>query len=212
MKFIKKYGLYICLAAMIAALGTVSYFAERKSIMEESTVETSYTPVAVKDEKPKEEVQKAETAAKAEPQPKPQPAEESVPLAFSSPIAAGASVGYSGDELVYSETMKDYRTHSGIDYSADEGTDVVSAAYGTVADVSNDTYFGLTVTVDHGGGLSSVYSSLGECFVNVGDKVERGGRIGTVGNSAAAESAEGAHLHFEAIKDGKTINPIELMN
>ena len=212
MKFIKKYGLYICLGAMLVSLGTVSYITEFRELDEKTPVETSYTPEAVKVEKTEANEEKTQESEITETKEARASAQDNIPLAFSSPVTAGASVGYSGNEMVYSETMGDFRTHSGIDYAADAGTEVLAAAYGTVTDVSNDDYFGLTVTVDHGGGLSSVYSSLSESLVKAGDTVERGDVIAAVGNSAAVETAEGAHLQFEGRKDGEAVNPMELMN
>ncbi|MBQ7718027.1 MAG: M23 family metallopeptidase [Clostridia bacterium] len=225
MKFLKRYTLVLFTGAVLFALAAAGFAVEKNRILSEAPKETSYRPEAIYVPKPAKTVlhedesltppeekteQTAQTAAKDTTA---EAAEEAanIPLVFSEPIAAGVSEGYSNNELVYSETMKDYRTHSGLDYKADSGTPVFATAYGTVSSIEKDGSYGLAVTIDHGGGLESVYASLGECCVSVGDTVERGDTIATVGDSASVESAEGSHLHFEVKRDGQTVNPVELI-
>lgn len=221
MKFLKKYTLFLLTAVVLVALAAAGFVVEKNRILSETPEEISYQPEAVFVPKPSQKVlhedetlpPKQEKSEEKSEEIEENAAEETanIPLVFSEPVSAGVSAGFSNNELLYSATMRDYRTHDGLDYKADEGTPVFAAAYGTVSSINTDDCYGLTVTVDHGGGLESVYSSLGECFVSVGDTVERGDTIASVGNSASVETAEGAHLHFEARKDGQTVNPVELM-
>ncbi len=124
------------------------------------------------------------------------------------PVRGAVTKDYSGDELVFSETMQDWRTHNGIDIFADEGTEVLAAADGVVEAVNDSGMFGKTVIILHNNEMRTIYSNLAETTdVAVGDEVKGGTKIGVVGSTAAAESAEKPHLHFEVSLNEKTVNP-----
>ena len=115
---------------------------------------------------------------------------------------------YAKDNLVFSETLQEWITHLGIDIKAPKTTIVKAAEIGEVESVKNDPRYGLTVMVKHSKGYKTVYANLLTTeFVNVGDKVEKGQSIGTVGNNAPFEIADDPHLHFELIKDDEKIDP-----
>ena len=127
---------------------------------------------------------------------------------FTFPVEGEVIKEFAKDNLIYSETLEEWITHTGIDIKADRTTIVKSVADGTVKSIKNDPRYGLTVTIEHADGYTSVYSSLLTAeFVKEGEKVTQGQTIGTVGNSAVFEVAEDNHLHFELLKDGSNINP-----
>ena len=127
---------------------------------------------------------------------------------FIMPIEGEISSSYSIDNLQYSNTLQEWITHRGIDIKADKTTVVKASRSGTVKYIKEDPRYGLSITIEHSDGFQTVYSSLLSTeFVKEGDKVEQGQSIGTVGNSAVFESAEGSHLHFEILKDGEYVNP-----
>ena len=127
---------------------------------------------------------------------------------FIFPVEGEVIKEFAKDNLIYSETLEEWITHPGIDIKADRTTIVKSVADGTVKSIKNDPRYGLTVTIEHADGYTSVYSSLLTAeFVKEGEKVTQGQTIGTVGNSAVFEVAEDNHLHFELLKDGSNINP-----
>ena len=133
-------------------------------------------------------------------------------LAFIWPVAGDIVSQFSKDELVYSKTMADWRTHNGVDISAQIGTKVMAVANGTVKEVYTDDLYGTTVVVDHGEGLCSIYSNLASVpTVAAGDYVSMGLVIGSVGDTAIAETSEVQHLHFEMQKDGTPINPADYL-
>lgn len=108
--------------------------------------------------------------------------------------------------------MDDWRTHAGIDISAEVGTQVKAAAKGTVASVSVDDLLGTTVTIDHGNGLLSVYSNLGELpTVSEGDTVSAGEVIGSVGSTALGESLQVSHLHLSFVKNDSPADPLKYL-
>lgn len=127
---------------------------------------------------------------------------------FAMPVSGEVSKEFAKDKLVYSDTLKEWVTHSGIDIKADKTTVVKSSEAGTVKSIKNDPRYGLTVVIEHSCGYSTVYSNLLTAeFVVVGEKVEKGQTIGTVGNTATFEIADDSHLHFEILKDNVQIDP-----
>lgn len=128
-------------------------------------------------------------------------------LNFQKPVDGEIVREYAKDNLIYSETLKEWTTHMGIDIKADKTTVVKSAEAGTVKTIKNDPRYGLTVVVEHEGNFQTVYSNLLTSeFVVEGEKIEKGQSIGTVGNTAAFEIADEPHLHFEIIKDSLQID------
>lgn len=127
---------------------------------------------------------------------------------FIMPVVGEHITGFSMDSLVYSNTLAEWVTHRGIDIKAEKASIVKASAAGKIKAIKDDPRFGLSIIIEHSDGFQTVYSSLlSSEFVKEGDTVEQGQAIGTVGNSAVFETAEGSHLHFEILKDGEYINP-----
>lgn len=153
-------------------------------------------------------------AAPAAPQETPAPDEEAAASsAYVWPIQGNVDRDFSLEVFAYDATMGDWRTHDGLDIAADLGAEVAACAKGTVTDVSTDDMMGVTVTLDHGKGMESIYSNLAESVsVQVGDAVEAGAVIGTVGTTAISESADAAHLHFSMREYGVSIDPLNYLH
>ena len=133
-------------------------------------------------------------------------------LVFIWPVVGEVEVGYFKDELIYNKTMADWRTHPGVDIAANIGQQVKAVADGTVESVLSDDLYGTTVVIDHGDGLKSMYANLAsEPTVSEGDHVAMGAVIGSVGDTALAETNEVQHLHFEMTKDGINTDPAEYL-
>ena len=131
---------------------------------------------------------------------------------FVAPLKGEVIREFAKDSLVYSNTLEEWITHTGVDVKADKTSVVKASAKGTVSAIKNDPRYGLTVIVEHEGGYKSVYANLLTAeFVVEGESVEEGQTIGTVGNSSSFEIADEYHLHFEIIKDGEYLNPVNLV-
>lgn len=129
-------------------------------------------------------------------------------LNFEKPVDGEIVKEYAKDNLVYSNTLQEWTTHLGIDIKADKTTVVKAAETGTVKTIKNDPRYGLTIVIEHENGYQTIYSNLlSSEFVVEGEKVEKGQSIGTVGNTAAFEIADEAHLHFEVLKDSIQVDP-----
>lgn len=127
---------------------------------------------------------------------------------FGMPVEGEVIKEYAKDKLVYSDTLKEWVTHAGIDIKADKTTIVKASEEGTVKSIKNDPRYGLTVVIEHNNGFSTVYSNLLTAeFVTAGESVKKGQTIGTVGNTATFEISDESHLHFEILKDNVQIDP-----
>ena len=128
------------------------------------------------------------------------------------PLKGEVLMAFSVDQLVYSPTLADWRTHDGVDISAKPGTTVLAATAGTVASVEDDPLMGTTVVIDHAGGYTATYANLqAKPTVEPGDLVTAGQIIGAVGTTAAAEAAQSPHLHFSVTRDGEAVDPSEFL-
>lgn len=132
-------------------------------------------------------------------------------LIFTMPVDGNVVVEFSKDELIYNETLSDWRTHNGIDISCDKNAAVYSTADGRVVDIYDDA-LGKNVVIEHINGYKSVYANLSEQIeVSVGDEIKSGEIIGKVGESAVADFATGAHLHFEIVENEEYVDPCDLI-
>ncbi|MGV5050131.1 M23 family metallopeptidase [Rhodococcus sp. Chr-9] len=98
-------------------------------------------------------------------------------------------------------------THAGLDIANSIGTPVYAAAAGTVTDSGPASGFGLWVQIRHDDGSTSTYGHINETLVSVGQQVQAGEQIATVGNRG---ESTGPHLHFETTNpDGTKVDPIQ---
>lgn len=100
------------------------------------------------------------------------------------------------------------RMHTGVDMTAPQGQDIKAGAGGTV--ILADTYggYGLTVIIDHGGGMTTLYAHQSRVFVSRGELVTSGEVVGEAGSSGLAT---GPHLHFEVRIDGTPVDPADYL-
>ena len=125
------------------------------------------------------------------------------------PLSEAVLKGYS-EELVFDDTMGDWRAHAAVDFKGGEGDEVVAINDGLVLDVYTDNLLGNVVEVDHGGKLIARYCGLEAISVKKGEFIDIGNQIGTLGKVPCEADSE-AHLHFET-KIGKDyVNPLDVM-
>lgn len=110
---------------------------------------------------------------------------------------------------VYDETMEDWRTHGGVDFLGNPGDDVLSIGNGKVSKVIFDPTFGYTIEVDYGDFTGRYCGIKQGTAVKINDTVSKGGIIGKIGD-IPCESKQESHLHFEIIKNGTAIDPMEI--
>ena len=100
--------------------------------------------------------------------------------------------------------------HYGIDIAAKQGTHIISSGNGIVTMAEDDLYYtGGTIIMDHGHGISTIYSHLENVLVSVGDKINQGDIIGTVGSTGRST---GPHLDFRINWFQTRLDPMTVIN
>jgi hypothetical protein len=94
--------------------------------------------------------------------------------------------------------------HAGIDIAAGIGTPVRAPAPGTILHAGSAADLGVTLIIDHGHEVRTVFAHLQKTLVPQGQRVERGQIIALSGNTG---KSSGPHLHYEIIVKGEPVNP-----
>ncbi len=122
------------------------------------------------------------------------------------PIEKGTQRLVSGYGPRIHPIYKTLRMHSGVDFTAPTGTPIYAPGNGVVKVVERNRHgYGMRIIVDHGYGYETLYAHLSKFNVKRGQKVKRGEIIGYVGNTGVSTAP---HLHYEVIRHGKKINPV----
>lgn len=98
--------------------------------------------------------------------------------------------------------------HAGVDIKADPGTPILAAASGTVYFAGTERAYGKVIKIQHANGFTTTYAHNLENLVEVGDEIEAGTVIATVGRSGRAN---GYHVHFEIRRGGMAYNPLHVV-
>ena len=208
--FLKEKGYYLalgCMALAVAVAGLVYYGADAREDRPVDVVDTTAPSLLEQgDTDPRLAIDVIGTTPTA-----PAPTETTQPsqsLETMWPVEGEVVAVFAADKLTYNQTTKDWRVHHGVDLEAGEGTQVRAAAAGEVYTVYEDEIMGTTVVLRHTGGYVTTYASLSpEVSVAVGDKVDMGEVLGTVGNTALTEKALGPHVHFAVTRNGQQVDP-----
>ena len=100
--------------------------------------------------------------------------------------------------------------HYGIDIAANQGTMILSSGTGVITMAEDDLYYtGGTIIMDHGHGISTIYSHLESVLVSVGDQINQGEVIGTVGSTGRST---GPHLDFRINWFQTRLDPMSVLN
>ncbi len=225
-QFFKQKGLYLaCLAVVFAAtaagvlaLRSVLNHVVQLTTTQEDTPWQDDTTVNKPDTTQPEPVRTPAPASSASPS---SDAASSAPAASPAPAVSAAPSGsaaksldfwqgkvlapYSGDELVYSATLGDWRTHNGVDVAAAAGAEVPAVKGGRVAVVEDDALWGGVVEVTDAAGCTWRYCGIVPACV-VGGDVAAGDSIGVV-SAVPAEADLDCHVHLECLKDGAWVKP-----
>lgn len=201
---------FISLLALAVVVVTVMAIKNKPA---EKTATQIVPPLQSQADIPEKEIEVAKKEATvqtsqktAETDPEPSKAE----VVYKLPLQGEMQRGYFTNELMWDETMEDWRTHQAVDITCGEGDEIDTAAPGTVTEARLDSMCGYVVSVDHGDGVVTIYKNLDKIVVAKGDTLDEGQMIGTVGQSYPFEMAQKPHLHYEATKDGESINPLDL--
>ena len=119
------------------------------------------------------------------------------------PVKGGITTSGFGD------TISRTASHNGHDWAVNTGTQVRAAAAGVVELAYFSESYGYNILINHNNGFKTRYAHLSEVKVSKGEKVEQSQVIALSGSTGFST---GPHLHFEVVKDGKRVNPIEYVS
>jgi len=99
--------------------------------------------------------------------------------------------------------------HTGIDFAGKLGAEVIAVADGVVTWSADRYGYGMMVEINHGNGYATRYAHNSENLVAVGDEVKKGQAVARMGDSGRAT---GPNLHFEVLKGGSRVNPVNFIS
>ena len=144
------------------------------------------------------------------------PAEDTDTLpSFVLPVSGVLQKSHDADIQVFSDTMRDYRIHLGLDIGTVAGASVSAMADGVITQVFDDVSMGKCIAIRHSGDAYTIYKNLAADLpagITVGKSVRAGEVIGTVGESAMVEIAEEPHLHVEMTVNGLAVDPLDYLD
>ena len=204
LNFLKSKGYYLVLGLCVLTVGCVSFLSYRASQRK-----LAETPLNDPNTQGVEKVEENISDERQEPSDNKEEAKTPQAVAeYSAPIENGEIIAqYSPDKPLYSYTLKDWRTHNGIDIAAPSGTEVANVCEGVVETIEQDDLMGNMVTIRHTDGKVSRYASLATVSVEEGQLLKRGETIGTVGTSMLLECGETDHLHYELWNEDQPVEP-----
>lgn len=189
--------------------------AEKK---QEDVKQTPRQESSASSKQPEQGSSSAASATQQEPAVKPevkseQPAaSKTLPtLSYNLPVKDSIVNQYSNGELVKNTTLGDWRTHDGVDITADKGTEVLAAADGVIFAVTSDPLWGTMISIDHPDGRRTIYCGLENVVpVKPGDNVAARQVIGKV-DGVPCEINDPNHMHFAMKLDGAYVDPLSVM-
>ncbi|MBR4889202.1 MAG: M23 family metallopeptidase [Clostridia bacterium] len=226
-------ALSVCLLAAAAAafstyISVMDYVQTNRAVLAgesavSSAVSASGRPVSSLPEEPKpqsrEPVSSANEAESSVPDlpTAAEASEEAEPVAylvsshFLPPVLGKTQLPYSGDTLVYNETMRDWRTHPGCDIACEEGESVTACANGRVKQIYTHPHWGNVVEVEHGDYTLRYCGVSEDVLVQTGEIVRQGQVLALV-TAVPCEATYAPHLHLEAECGGEPVDPMELFS
>ncbi len=130
---------------------------------------------------------------------------------FIAPTKGVVSTPHDMENVMFSPSMNDYRTHAGIDITSSVGAEVYAAADGKITKIWTDEFMGKCILISHNGDAATIYKNLASELADgiaEGVSVKAGQVIAGVGETASSESAEEPHLHFELLIKNNQTNPL----
>lgn len=119
------------------------------------------------------------------------------------PVGGRVSSGFGWRDNPLSPGFADF--HTGLDIAAAEGTPVLAALPGSVADTGYSDSYGNFIHIAHAGGLETHYAHCSAIIAKTGENIRQGERIALVGSTG---NVTGPHLHFELRQGGLCCDPL----
>ena len=127
------------------------------------------------------------------------------------PLTGNVIIPYSMDTTVYFETLKEYKCSPAMVIEAQKGDEVKAVYESKVAEVSSNSELGNYVKLELGDGYTVTLGQLQDVKVALGEHLEAGQVVGTIGEPSRFYSEEGSNLYFAVDKDGDSVDPMLLI-
>ena len=212
-RFFLGKGFYGVLALCLAAVGAAAWSAFDRAAEPESAKKPEGSQYIASSENTSSDTQAgADTESKIPYIPEDvsssTPSSSNVATSFTAPMSGGTVKPYSENELLYSATFSDMRTHLGLDIEGTAEEDVRACGNGYVSAVIDDPLLGKYVEIDHGKGVVARYCGLGTVYVEEGESVTATTCIGLLG-TVPSECQDATHLHLEFYYDEYPVDPMQ---
>ena len=122
------------------------------------------------------------------------------------PIKDGWLSSYYGNRIDPFDGKKVF--HHGLDFAGKAGSEVIAVADGIVSWHGTRGGYGEMIDINHGNGYQTRYAHNKKLVVKLGDRIKKGQAIALMGSTGRST---GPHVHFEVLKDGKTVNPYDFI-
>lgn len=127
------------------------------------------------------------------------------------PIKGNVLIDYSMDSTIFFPTLQQYQYSPAMVIAGKVNDRVYFVAKGKITNIETNEETGCTVTQDIGDGYTAIYGQLKELNFEVGDMVESGQVVGYVSEPTKYYSVEGSNVYFQLLKDGKPVDPEEIL-
>lgn len=127
------------------------------------------------------------------------------------PVEGSVLLDYSMESTIFFPTLQQYQYNPAMVLSGNVNDKVLFVAKGKITNIETNEVTGCTVTQDIGDGYTVIYGQLKELNFEVGDMVESGQVVGYVSEPTKYYAVEGANVYFQVLKDGKPIDPEEIL-
>jgi|GEM_PF-1018640 len=219
--FFKRQGFYVILFLCVAAVGITALIVAGNQTKEELAVEPADNESIAVENTEDETLNEAIMNMMAYPPLKPKESTEEVTvpeisvvkksgakLSLARPMEGVILNEFSGEIVVFNQSLNQWASHNAIDIEAKEGDSVLAAKAGEVIDVYEDALCGGVVVIAHGKDMKSVYKNIiPDPDLSPEDKVDEGSVIGTIGKPGLKEDYLGPHLHFEFYINNLAVDP-----
>ena len=182
---------------------------KEKTIINSPELESNFREEEVAEIIPEEELEEASVADVVMEQPTLSFSPEEDKLLW--PISGNILMDYSMDKSVYFTTLDQYKYNPAVIIEGSVNESVMCGAQGLVKKIETIEETGTTLTLDIGDGYELIYGQLKELPVKEGDYVKTGDTIGYVSEPTKYYTKEGTNVYFEVRKDGKSVDPMLLL-
>ena len=127
------------------------------------------------------------------------------------PVVGEVALEYSSEAMIWDPTLELFSRNDTMRIASMAGEHVRAATDGIISDISYNTRYGNTITIDHGNGWVTTYNQLDGITVNAGDVVVTGQIIGTVAEPTRFTVALGDNIGFRVTHNEDSVNPLTLL-